>query len=193
MRAGARDTTSLEPRCVFFFFIDFYLMNRVFSLGFKHDNVMPATTTPNESIQLVGGSPNTSTLDIGTYDHQRVFMTRWWVFTAISATPGLYRPQRVNTTRWWVPSTRTLVTTTPNDHQRVFMTRWWVFTAISATPHATVTPVSTAPNESIRLVGGCQPPGRWSLQPPTSLFDSKRHAWCHLRAKTGLNDAEHVV
>ena len=70
-----------------FFSLFFLLTKQVYFLSFKHDNTMPATTTPNESIQLVGGSHNSSTLNIGIYDHQRVFMTRWWVFTAISATP----------------------------------------------------------------------------------------------------------
>src|SRR5271168_3735998 len=40
---------------------------------------MPALTTPNESLRLVGGSPTPSTCDASHIDPQQVITTRWGV------------------------------------------------------------------------------------------------------------------
>src|ERR1700678_1038461 len=77
----------------------------------------PATSTPNESLQLAGGSPTPSTCNTShtnpsacntshrppsaLHHHQRVAVTRWGFFLPPSA---LHPHQRVVVTRWLVLS-----------------------------------------------------------------------------------------
>ena len=131
---------------------------------------LPAATTTNESLQLIGGfslsfHPPTS------IHHQRVFMTHWWLFFAV---PPTYQQQQPPTscynllvafhrcsTHLPASTTNKLVasrhrsthlpasSTTTNES----MTRWWLFSSSS--------------------------PTYLQLPPPTSLYDLLVASRCH--------------
>ena len=104
----------------------------------------------NESPRLIGGVYPSRPTHAGLYDHQRVTITRWWVFS-LSTNPcrfpppqtslrdslvGLlpfHRPMLASTTT--NKSLRLISGVSPSrltnagfhNHQQVSMTRWWVF------------------------------------------------------------------
>src|ERR1700678_655223 len=90
---------------------------------------MPAPTTPNESLQLVGGSLFPSTCDASSNDPQRVIRTRW----------RLTLPLRL----------RHQLQQRPTSH-------YDSLEALSPPPPATQAP--TTPNESLQLVRGSRSP-----------------------------------
>src|SRR5271155_716038 len=90
---------------------------------------MPAPTTPNKSLQLVGGTLSPSTCDASSNDPQRVITTRWRLSLPLHLRRQLQQ--------------------CPTSH-------YDSLEALSPPPPAT--PAPTTPNESLRLVGGSLSP-----------------------------------
>jgi hypothetical protein len=70
----------------------------------------PAFTTTNESWWLIGRFSFLYHHGTYVYGHQRVMMTRWWVFFSFQPQhpplpPALHHHQRVFATRWWALAT----------------------------------------------------------------------------------------
>ena len=113
---------------------------------------LPATSTTNESLRLIGGFSTLLHPPSSNIHHQRVVKTRWWVFFVITAT---YQQQQPPMSRndslvgFCGHSTHLPANSTTNEllqliggfsspphpptcssnHQKVFMTRWWVLLA----------------------------------------------------------------
>src|ERR1700678_3802654 len=109
-----------------------------------------ASTTTNESSQLVGGFlslhlPYTRPPS-GVHHHQRASMTRWWLPRPPSA---VHNPQRVLAAHWTVPPAS--ICPTPGLHL-----------------------ASTTTNESSRLVGGFLSLYLPYTRPPSGLHHHQR-------------------
>src|ERR1700678_1027855 len=88
-----------------------------------------APTTPNESLQLVGGSLSLSTCDASSNDTQRVITTRWRLSLPLHLRRQLQQPP---------------------------MCHYYSLGALSPSPPKT--PATSTPNKSLRLVRGSPTP-----------------------------------
>ena len=91
---------------------------------------------PTSHFDLLVGFTTSCTNHAGPTNHQRVRMTRWWLF------PSWRPPPPTNDSLVGFPSSCTHHTG-PIDHQRVKTTRWWVFLLPAPTM---ATPPTTLPH-----------------------------------------------
>ena len=119
-------------------------------VGFRrHSTHLPANSTTNKSFQLVGGFSFPPHPPTCSSNHQRVFMTRWWVLLASLPLHTCCRPPTSHCDSLVVfrrlctllqPPTscysslagyprQSPIFTPAANHQRVTMTRWWLFIA----------------------------------------------------------------